>query len=142
MQIATFTGDFVGESSYNAVSKAIHKVYINSWAFICILTPLYSLLSLLPVSQDRLPELRMNLPDGTPAGEIIVDSDKMTFSGLGDSLKWARWPLLIISGPLVPYATWVAMTDTTGGAPPTAESCQGQPWVPVPYEATYTYWSC
>ena len=79
---------------------------------------------------------------GAPAGTLIADSSKVTFAGSSPTLTWARWPVLLISGPGIPWAGWSAMTNTSGGAAPSPMACQGQPWVNVPYQATYTFWSC
>lgn len=93
--------------------------------------------------QDGLPEIEFKNPDGSPAGSLIVDSVRTIFEGLGDALKWRRWPILLISGPQVPWAQYVVMNETTGGEPPDLSACAGgQQWVQSPYTAKYTYWTC
>lgn len=104
----------------------------------------WALSSVIPYSppQEGLPELTLQTPDGEPAGTVVVDSKKVTFSGLGDPVHCARWPVFILSGPAIPWSDWVAMTNTSGGAPPSSDACKTQKAVQVPFTATYTYWSC
>jgi hypothetical protein len=94
--------------------------------------------------QDGLPQLDfINPADNSSAGTIVVDSSRVTFEGRGDTLKWRRWPVFIIQGPLLPWVQFIVMNETSGGEKPPPEAClPGQDWVKSPYSATYTYWTC
>lgn len=93
---------------------------------------------------DGLPQINFRNPaDNSPAGTIIADSTRTAFDGLGDTLKWRRWRILLIEGPVLPWVQYIVMNATSGGEKPPPEACaEGQEWVTSPYSATYTYWTC
>lgn len=128
------SGDFTGVAGVNQVG-CYHQCFPYYFMLSCVACHHFM--------QWMYPQINLTTPQGQPAGTIIADSTIVTYQVPTEPLLWARWPIYLIQGPLIPWCAWVTRTNSTGGAPPPDSSCThpGQV-IQVPYTAVYTYYTC